>query len=382
MLDRKTCSIRRLSQTNQHHFFGYYGICPWNHEQSLHLALETTFHDRPPHQYDHAQVGLIDCQTGAFKSYAKTSAFNLQQGSMLHWIDVGYGEEFTYNDWEGNKVISRAIDPKTNKSRSLSSAIAAVSPTEPIAIGLNYARMAACRSDVGYANEYYDLANLEAIPKDDGLWKIDLVNGKSELMLSFYDLAKNLPTSELSQYPHWFNHVKFNTDGSRLLFFFLIRVHGHMRDSLWTINSNGSQLECQIPIGNVISHYDWYSPEDIMLSCNLSGKLQFMSFKDRKKEIAPYGEGLFPEDGHNSFSPDRNWIVCDTYPYGKENECDLLLYNVQEKKMTKIGSFPHSSDIRSIWRCDLHPRWSRDGSMISFDSIHEGNRQIYLVDFK
>lgn len=30
--------------------------------------------------------------------------------------------------------------------------------------------------------------------------------------------------------------------------------------------------------------------------------------------------------------------------------------------------------------CDLHPRWFADGNRGAFDSIHEGDRQIYMVD--
>lgn len=69
-----------------------------------------------------------------------------------------------------------------------------------------------------------------------------------------------------------------------------------------------------------------------------------------------------------------------------------------KKTVQTISYFPHFISIivtcielgkfytmpRSVIdiRCDLHPRWNETGSMISFDSTHEGRRGIYLVQFE
>ena len=70
----------------------------------------------------------------------------------MHWIDVGFGEELTYNDWDGNRLVSRAVTLVSRESRTIQGAIAAVSTTNPYAIGLNFESMSACRQVVGYAN--------------------------------------------------------------------------------------------------------------------------------------------------------------------------------------------------------------------------------------
>ena len=36
----------------------------------------------------------------------------------------------------------------------------------------------------------------------------------------------------------------------------------------------------------------------------------------------------------------------------------------------------------SVMRSDLHPRWNRDGTQICFDSVHEGTRQVYVLNVK
>ena len=38
---------RPITQGPKHHFFGYYGICPWNSTGQYHLCLQSDFHDRP-----------------------------------------------------------------------------------------------------------------------------------------------------------------------------------------------------------------------------------------------------------------------------------------------------------------------------------------------
>ena len=98
----------RLTSGPAHHFFGYYGINVWDRSGRHHLALETDFHRRPPTPEDRARVGLVDAESGSFTALAGTGAFNLQQGSMLHWIDAGHGDELTYNVWHGGRVVSRA----------------------------------------------------------------------------------------------------------------------------------------------------------------------------------------------------------------------------------------------------------------------------------
>ncbi|MEM7531700.1 MAG: hypothetical protein AAF639_05975 [Chloroflexota bacterium] len=57
-------------------------------------------------------------------------------------------------------LVSRAIHPDTREQRTIHGAIAGVSPATSSwgrskAVGLNFARMAACRPVVGYANELY-----------------------------------------------------------------------------------------------------------------------------------------------------------------------------------------------------------------------------------
>ncbi|MEM7129775.1 MAG: hypothetical protein AAF702_25810 [Chloroflexota bacterium] len=371
-----------ITHPPKHHFFGYYDISPWNQAQTHYLVLETDFHEGAVEQDDEATVALVEIATGDIKPIRRTRAFNLQQGSMLHWIDVGFGEEITHNDWADGRLVSRAVNPETGATRTIDGAIAALSPTEPLAIGLNFARMRYCRRVVGYANDLYGSETLISQPTDDGLFLLNLQSGESYLLVSIAELTAMLGVPELSHQPHWFNHVLFNTDGSRLLFFCrIVKPEGGHLSSLWTVNPDGSELECQIPFEYKVSHFAWQNPERIIVTTDVLGNgMEFVTLTDRKKTITPFGHGLFPNDGHFGFSPDYRWVICDTYPNNPARLARLYLYDVVGNTMATIGEFYHPPHITGDWRCDLHPRWSPDGSMVSFDSVHEGSRQAYVID--
>jgi len=371
--------ITALSLGPKHHFFGYYGINPWDQSLRYHLALETDFHERRPVVGDCATVGLIDRQTHLFTPYASTSAFNFQQGSMMHWIDVGFGEEFTFNDWEDGKLVARAINPKTKKMRKVEGAIAALSPTEPIAMGLNYARMAHCRPVVGYANNI-DPKNWQVSPEDDGLFLLDMKSGQSRLILSIADVIGASGYEEVKGKLAWFNHILFNTDGTRILFFCRVKKENRWHSSLWTASPDGTDLQCQIPFRYKISHFAWRDAKRILISSNILGRMQFLQFTDGEQNFKPFGEGILPRDGHASFSPDGRWLVSDTYPQGAERLSELMLYDVNNNAKISLGKFHSEEQFKGDIRCDLHPRWAPDGNTVSFDSVHEGSRQIYLVD--
>ncbi len=370
--------IIKLSTGPKHHFFGYYGINPWDSTRTHHLALETDFHRRRPSRQDVAAVGLISRKTHEFMPYGYTTAFNLQQGSMMHWI----GEEFTFNDWDGDKLVSRAVNPRNGSMRTIQGAIAAVSPASPLAIGLNYGRMAHCRPVVGYANE---MSSIVEQPEDDGLYVINLCDGRARLIISIADVVQASGDERLTGRRTWFNHVLFNPDGTRLLFFCRCRLAPEgtgMYSSLWTINPDGSDLALQIPFGYRISHFDWRTPEQILVSSDICGEMGFVEFTDGVRDFTPFGRGVLPSDGHASFSPDRQLLLCDTYPRGPERLASLMVYNILENKKTVLGEFHHEQVFVGDIRCDLHPRFSTDGRMVTFDSVHEGSRQIFYVNLK
>ena len=372
-------NIKKLSMPPKHHFFGYYGINPWDSTTRYHLALETDFHTHRPLPEDIATVGLVDRDTHQFIPYAKTTAFNLQQGSMMHWIDATAAAEFTFNDWEDDALVSRALNPATGAVRTIQGAIAAVSPTAPLAIGLNYGRMAHCRAVVGYAT-HSKSSDIEAQPETDGLYQLNLQDRSSKLVLSIADVIRASGDARMVGKRTWFNHVLFNTDGTRLLFFCRVRQETGFYTSLWTVNPDGSDVEMQIPFGYRVSHFDWRTPTRILVSSDVVDEMGFVEFTDGMHDFTSIGRGVLPHDGHASFSPDRQWLLCDTYPRDPERLAQLMVYNIAENRKIVLSEFHHEEQFTGDIRCDLHPRWAPDGKTITFDSVHDGSRQIYLVE--
>ena len=79
--------------------------------------------------------------------------------------------------------------------------------------------------------------------------------------------------------------------------------------------------------------------------------------------------------------PAERWILNDSYPAGDSRGQHLYLYDPLRSRRVELGVFASPQQYSGEWRCDLHPRSSRDGRLVTIDSVHGGEgRQIYLLD--
>jgi hypothetical protein len=97
--------------------------------------------------------------------------------------------------------------------------------------------------------------------------------------------------------------------------------------------------------------------------------------------VESVGAGVLTENGHNTYVPGTNsqWVLCDTYPDQKRLQHPYL-YHVVSRRRLPLGHFHSPTQYTGEWRCDTHPRSSRDGTLVCIDSPHDGGRQMYLID--
>src|SRR5688572_19685754 len=78
--------VNAVPRGPRHHFVGYYGIPPWGGDGKLIACLEAECGYRLVRTVDKAAICLINASTGVLTRVAETSAWNLQQGAMIHWL--------------------------------------------------------------------------------------------------------------------------------------------------------------------------------------------------------------------------------------------------------------------------------------------------------
>lgn len=375
-----TLPVTRLTEGPAHSFFGYYDKSCWDASGRWILAGRSPFMHRPPQSDDLLQIGLIDTEdNNRWTPLAQTRAWNWQQGCMAQWL--GNSEEIIFNDRDGDRFIARIINIQSRAERRLPHPVYAVSHSGKKAVSLSFARLHHQRPGYGYAGVTDPFEQI-AQPEEDGLLAIDIPSGASERILSIAQAARFEPLPGFVGKIHRFNHAQFSHSDDRFAVLHRYRLaDGDLGSTrLLTLNIDGSQIH-NLSDHNLVSHYDWKGSEGILAwAARNPGGSHYYYFEDRPAgAIHAVGTETLDCDGHCSFSPDRQWVLTDTYPDKTDHHRTLLLYHPQSGRRINIGRFLSPPMLWEI-RCDLHPRWSRDGRQICIDSIHEGHRHLYLLD--
>jgi hypothetical protein len=377
----------RLTPDDGHYFFGYYDTPAWNESDRYHLCHKVDFFDRLPGPQDRAVLGFIDTLDHVFHPIAETTAWNFQQGSMLQWHPASLEHTVIYNVRKDGEYRGVVHDIRSGATRLLERPVANVDPTGQYAVSINFDRLFDFRPGYGYAGRT-DPFKDDPHPEEDGIFLIDLAGGKSRLIVSLKQIWEFSQAGLQGKHRKLLiNHITFNTDGSRLVF--LTRYFPEPGEKTWgtavlTVNRDGSELFL-LSDYSFASHYHWRDREHIVFY-SLGAELgndgrQLYVLRDRTHEGEIVDRRFFLKDGHCSYSPDRRFLLYDSYP-DAEHYRHLYLYDLQKKRGVTLASYYSLPGIDGDIRCDLHPRWNRQGTHISFDSTHEGRRHMYRMDLR
>jgi len=345
------------------------------------LGMESSFMDRPPTGDDTLAIGLIDLEAEcSWHELATSRTWNWQQGCMLQWLHAGRNGEVIFNDLQDGHFMARILDIHSGRERRLDRPVYAVNSLGTQAVSLNFSRLQHQRPGYGYPGIPDPWQNcLE--PEDDGLYSVDVQSGKSRLILSVAEAAAFQRLPEFDGKIHRFNHAQISPGGGRVGVLHRYKTAedkgvGHTR--LLTLSIDGGGLRC-LAHSDLVSHYDWKDENCLLAWARQPGMAPaYFLYSVDGTEPRAHGTGVFSTDGHCSFSPDRQWVLTDTYPDDTHHRT-LILYHWESGERIDIGRF-FAPPMKWQIRCDLHPRWSRDGRQICIDSVHAGTRQIYVLD--
>lgn len=376
--------IRVSSNDGMEHFFGYYDKSPWDATGQYMLCLRAKDTWSNPDPCEEAEILLIDTTDGnSFRKLATTHTWNVQQGCMAQWLGPSYDKEIIFNDIRDGRFCSVILDVVSRKERVLPMPVYTVSPDGKTALSLDFARLHNLRPGYGYAALPESTQGI-ALPDSPCIWRLNIETGEVSEVLKYTDFAAFQPRPEMLEEGtvHKVNHLMISPNGRRFMVLYRWFVGQRKYTRLITCNVDGSDMYL-LSDDDMVSHCYWKNDEEIIAfeRKKKEGNGYFL-MRDKTQEYKHLWPGI-SNDGHPSYCPtDEHLVVTDSYPNkARVADVKILRDDDPEGKETKViakvfAPFKYDNDTR----CDLHPRWSRDGKKVCFDSVFEGSRGLYVVE--
>lgn len=374
--------VRVSPDDGAEYFFGYYDKSPWDATGRYMICMKAADTWSNPDPNTEADILIIDTQKdNSVRKLATTHTWNVQQGCMAQWLGPDFKEHIIFNDIRNESYCSVIVEVETGRERVLSMPVYTVSSDGKAALSLDFSRLHNLRKGYGYA-ALPEKTEGTALPEATAVWLMDIATNRYKPILNYTDFSGFEPRPEMARAIHKVNHLMLNPAGNRFMV-----LHRWFRGTrkytrLVTCNIDGSDMYL-LSDDDMVSHCYWKNNQEIIAFENKkdSGPGYYL-MKDKSQEYIHLWP-QFDNDGHPSYSPtDEHLIVTDSYP-DKVRIADLKLLKDTDIEGTDVrviarvfAPFKYDNDTR----CDLHPRWSRDGKKICFDACFEGYRGLYVVN--
>lgn len=384
------------SGPHDHFLANYFAINAWSPDNRYLLALETDLKDKLP-DGEPCTLGLVDlADDNRFIPVTTTRCWNFQEAAMAHWLPWGR-DMIVFNDIRDGRFCAVVMNWRTKEERHCPFPVSAVSEDGTWALSINYARLFLTRPDYGYAGDGQDPRKGVVFPEDDGLWRVNLKTGEAKLIVSCAAVKDMVPAVGPSGMSY-ICHTVISKDMKRV--YFLSRSVEESMEGVkkfkgvnwfttaFTCNADGSNIRRCFPDGWGSSHFNWkpaLSERDartMIVTCKWLNKIYThveitVGEEDYPRQV---GGKEMDFDGHCIYSPDGKFVLSDGYWDGNFFR-HWKIVRLADMKVRGIGDFFVPEPYRDVYcRCDLHPRWRPDGRQLGFNSVHEGSRQIYVMD--
>ena len=366
------------------YFFGYYDKSPWDITGRYMLCMRAKDTWSEPDPLGEADILLIDTLDGnSCRKIATTHTWIVQQGCMAQWLGPSFDKKVLYNDLRDGKYCSVILNVETGEERVLPMQVYTVSADGKTALSLDFSRLHSLRLGYGYA-ALPEATKGVALPDTTAVWRMDLETGEVADLLKYTDFASFQPRKEMLEEGsvHKVNHLMLSPSGKRFMVLYRWFCGQRKYTRLITCNVDGTDMYV-LSDDDMVSHCYWKNDEEIIAFENKhDGGAGYYLMRDKTQEYKHLWVQL-SNDGHPSFCPtDNALVVTDSYPDKarvstikvlSDKDVDAANYKVVAKV---FAPFRYDNDTR----CDLHPRWSRDGRKICFDGCFEGKRGLYVIN--
>ncbi len=341
-----------LFEKKKNIFFGYYDYSAERNDKILFLETDNDLKKN-------GKIYFYDLKNNEKIYITSTNTWNYQMGSRIRWYD---DNRIIFNDYDKNiGFISRIVNLNGSEEKKFNFPIYELSRDNKKAFYTNFSILDYFRPGYGYINEKINKMNNEIMLKN-GIFKGELENNKSNVILSMNEIIKYKPGEQLESKLHYINHIFSSPFDDKLMFFHLwINKNKELRNRVFIIDYSGKILNV-IDDFERASHYTFKSSNEILLTVMEKGKNQYRLYDLNKNNYKTLG--FLTVDGHPSYINDNEFIT-DTYPdHNGMQHIYLCNSNRIKSELVQIYHNPRKNDM---YRCDLHPRYSN--GILTFDSL-------------
>ena len=361
-------------------FFGFHDVKPFSCDNSRLLACRLTIPLRMPTKDDVLEVGYYAGEHyGEWHHVGKTQAWNYHKGCRLQWVDDSH---LIYNTCENDWLNATIYNIATDERQIIGWPIDSVSADGHWATTFSYGRLESLMPGYGYAIGD-DEADLEVyIPEGTGLYLVDLTKNERQMLVSLKQLSELQPEPDMADTYHFVTHTEFSADGRYVAFLHRWYKGTFKRTRLIVYDLETRQMHVS-PTTGMVSHYVWNRQNGLVAYCRMEDIDSHVFFSDpTMRQWKRCGYPQLNSDGHHHFIDDDTFVV-DTYP-DKYRHCKLWKVSVKSDDVSLLADVKRlkqfvNPDIDHNWKCDLHPRVSADGTLVSFDSTHTGHRSLCVM---